>query len=140
MEFEKFAIMIMEKDADGFLSKEVGSYDIEKNPEYIKSIYLKEEDSKDYIYMTISTKEDVKDWEFSAIYDYYDEELLLKEVVEVKVIEDGFNPCWEVKFEFTESQNGMEKKINSILDIHNSELDEVYETIKDKEAEYTESE
>lgn len=140
MEFEKFTIMIMKKDDEGFLAKEIGSYDIEENHEFISSIYLKEENSKEIIYMNLSTKEDVKDWEFSAIYDYYEEEVLLKEVLEVEAIEDGFNPSWQVKFEFVNSQEGMEKKINDILNLHKKELDEVYDAIKDKEEEYTESE
>ncbi len=134
---ESFALMLMQKNKEtGEIEKEIGSYTVSNNLDLISGIYMTCEDGKNIVHLKISTEKDVKDWEFSAVLDYYDDEVLSGLALCVKEIEDAYNPTWEVDFEFVDSQGGMQSKIEAILDKHRQELDEVYAEIKDKEDEY----
>jgi hypothetical protein len=130
-------IVIMSKNkATGFFEKEIGNYTVVENDNFIVNVYAVGETGKYQVHMKISTDKEVEDWEFSAIYDYYDEEGIKALVSEFIEVEDCYNPTWEVVFDFMESQEAMEDKIEAILECHKNELLEVYETIKDKKSEY----
>lgn len=134
---ESFALILMQKNKEtSEIEKEIGSYTVSSNLDLINGIHMTCEDEKNIVHLKITTEKDVKDWEFSAILDYYDDEVLNDLALAVKEIEDAYNPTWEVDFEFVDSQDGMKSKIESILDKHRKELDEVYAEIKDKENEY----
>lgn len=134
---ESFALILMQKNKETLeIEKEIGSYTVSSNLDLINGIYMTCEDEKNIVHLKITTEKDVEDWEFSAILDYYDDEVLNSLTLSVKEIEDAYNPTWEVDFEFVDSQDGMKSKIESILDKHRKELDEVYAEIKDKEKEY----
>lgn len=134
---ESFALILMQKNKEtSEIEKEIGSYTVSSNLDLINGIHMTCEDEKNIVHLKITTEKDVKDWEFSAILDYYDDEVLNDLALAVKEIEDAYNPTWEVDFEFVDSQDGMKSKIESILDKHRKELDEVYAEIKDKEEEY----
>jgi len=136
---EPFAVIIMKKDAEtGFLDKEVGSYMIKEHGDYIDSIYVLEQDGKNIAHMRVSTDFDVQDWQYSAIYDYYDEDKVkaLEDVLSIEAIEEEFNPLWEVRFVLPEIEEAAEEMMVRILTSHKNELDEVLEEIKDKEEEY----
>lgn len=129
---EETVIVIMLKNKEtGFLEKEIGSLDINKNEEYIVNIYVME----DKLYIRLSTGRDVEDWEYSAIYDYYDTDCF-KNIAEVADVDDDYNPVWEVAIDFNNDLAETEKAVNKILDIHTNELNDVFETIADKESEY----
>lgn len=136
---EPFAVIIMKKDSEtGFLDKELGSYMIKEHGDYIDSIYVLELDGKNIAHMRISTDFDVQDWQYSAIYDYYDEDKVkdLEDVLSIEAIEEEFNPLWEVRFVLPEIEEAAEEMMVRILTSHKNELDEVLEEIKDKEEEY----
>lgn len=136
---EPFAVIIMKKDAEtGFLDKEVGSYMIKEHGDYIDSIYVLEQDGKNIAHMRVSTDFDVQDWQYSAIYDYYDEDKVkaLEDVLSIEAIEEEFNPLWEIRFVLPEIEEAAEEMMVRILTSHKNELDEVLEEIKDKEEEY----
>ncbi|MCT4509653.1 MAG: hypothetical protein N4A48_13025 [Tepidibacter sp.] len=134
---ESFALVLMQKNKETLeIEKEIGSYTIGSNVDLIDGIYMTCEDEKNIVHLKITTEKDVEDWEFSAILDYYDDEVLNGIVLSVKEIEDAYNPTWEVTFEFVDSQDGMQSKIESIIDKHKKELDDVYAEIKDREEEY----
>ena len=132
-------MIIMKKDGEtGFLDKEVGSYMIKEHGDYIDSIYVIEEDGKNIAHMRITTDFDVQDWQYSAIYDYYDEDKVkaLEDVLSIEAIEEEFNPLWEIRFVLPEIEEAAEEMMVRILTSHKNELDEVLEEIKDKEEEY----
>jgi hypothetical protein len=132
-------IVIMSKNKEtGFLEKEIGNYTVSENDNFIVNVYALEEAGLYKVHIKISTDKEVEDWEFSAIYDYYDDEAIKTLVTEIIEIEDCYNPTWEVVFDFIDSQQAMEDKIEAILECHKNELLEVYETIKDKKSEYVE--
>ncbi|MBP2028840.1 putative SAM-dependent methyltransferase [Acetoanaerobium pronyense] len=136
---EPFAVIIMKKDAEtGFLDKEVGSYMIKEHGDYIDSIYVLEQDGKNIAHMRVSTDFDVQDWQYSAIYDYYDEDKVkaLEDVLSIEAIEEEFNPLWEIRFVLPEIEEAAEEMMVRILASHKNELDEVLKEIKDKEEEY----
>ncbi|WP_099191216.1 DUF6762 family protein [Tepidibacter mesophilus] len=134
---ESFALILMQKNKETLeIEKEIGSYTISDNLDLIDGIYMTSEDEKNIVHLKLTTEKDVENWEFSAILDYYDDEVLNQLVLSVKEIEDAYNPTWEVTFEFVDSQDGMQSKIEAILDKHKKELDDVYAEIKDKEEEY----
>ena len=136
---EPFAVIIMKKDSEtGFLDKELGSYMIKEHGDYIDSIYVLELDGKNIAHMRVSTDFDVQDWQYSAIYDYYDEDKVkaLEDVLSIEAIEEEFNPLWEVRFVLPEIEEAAEEMMVRILTSHKNELDEVLEEIKDKEEEY----
>ena len=132
-------MIIMKKDGEtGFLDKEVGSYMIKEHGDYIDSIYVIEEDGKNIAHMRITTDFDVQDWQYSAIYDYYDEDKVkaLEGVLSIESMEEEFNPLWEIRFALPEIEEVAEEMMVNILSIHKKEMDEVLEEIKDKEEDY----
>ncbi|OPJ56488.1 DUF6762 family protein [Alkalithermobacter paradoxus] len=134
---DSFELVLMEKEIEtGFLSKEIESYSIKGNENLVQSIYMINEDSKEIVYLILTTDKDVSDWEYSAIFDYYDEEVFKDVVISVEEIHDKYNPAWKLKFGFIDSHESMQELLNKILSIHKKELDSVYEEIKDKEEEY----
>ena len=51
---------------------------------------------------------------------------------------DEYNPVWMVSFPFTENQQKMEQRLQSVLQAHQKELLCVYEAIADKKEDYIE--
>ena len=135
---EDTVIVIMLKDKEtGFLDKELGSYKIESNETMIENAFATEKEEGVYeVTMKLTCDRDVEDWEFEAIYDYYDSETLMPAVTSIIEEEDCFNPTWRVTFDFIENVEEMEEKISEILNLHVQELNSVYEAIADKKDEY----
>lgn len=134
---EETIIVIMLKDPEtGFLDKELGCYKIEENENLIYNTYAKETDGKYEVTLRLTCERDVSDWEFDAIYDYYDEETILPFVTSFEEETDCYNPTWKVSFDFNDSQEEMEKRLKDILKAHSAELKSVYDAIADKRDEY----
>ncbi len=130
-------IVIMLKDSEtGFLDKEIASFKVEENENLIYNTYASEEVGRCCIHLKLTCDRDVEDWEFDAVYDYYDPEPILTEAESINEEEDCYNPTWDIKFEFIENADELEEKIKRILSIHKKELESVYEAIIDKRDEY----
>lgn len=129
---EETVIIIMLKNPEtGFLDKELGALNITKNEEYIVNIYVME----GKLYIRLSTGRDVEDWEYSAIFDYYDTQCF-GELANVIDIDDDYNPTWEIVADYNKDLAQTQDFVNKILEIHTKELSDVFETIADKEKEY----
>ena len=135
---EETLIVIMLKDKEtGFLDKEIASLKVEENDSLIYNTFAQEEDDGEiYVYMKITCDKDVEDWEFDAIYDYYDAEPILEEVGSIEEEDECYNPTWNIRFKFIDNAEEMEEKVKKILNIHKKELESVYKTISDKRDEY----
>lgn len=132
-------IVIMLKDKNtGFLEKELGSYAVDDKYNLIYNTFASEEDGQLFAYMKLSCGRDVEDWEYDAIFDYYDSETVMNAAVSVEEEDGEYNPLWIVKFAFEEDIDKMEEHIEKLLVLHKKELDSVYETIADKRDEYSE--
>jgi hypothetical protein len=134
---EDTVIVIMMKDAEtGFLEKELGAYTLAENSGLIFNIYAEGEDHT--VVLRLTCDKELQDWEYDAVYDYYDTETV-GALVDVIEEEDGhYDPVWVVRFPFAEEQDVMEQKLTDILEKHQEELLSVYEAIKDKEDDYRE--
>ena len=131
-------IVIMQKDGEtGFLDKELGCYKTDDESGMIFNTYAVEEDGQLFVYLKLTCDRDVEDWEYDAIFDYYDSETLLNDAISVDEEDGDFNPVWIVKFAFVDDVELMENKLTQLLDLHKKELKSVYETIADKKDEYS---
>lgn len=134
---EETVIVIMLKDSNtGFLEKELGCYKITENENLIYNTYAVEEEQGIKVCMKITTDREVEDWEFEAIYDYYDYETILPFVTSIEEDVDCYNPTWCITFNFVDNIEAMEQKIGNIITLHQQELQSVYEAISDKRDEY----
>ncbi len=139
LNMEPFRIIVMEKDIEtGILEKEIASYDIEKNGEIIGGIYAEKTDGRYDIVMKVTTDKDLEDWEFAAVFDYYDISALEEKAKSVEEDDTYFNPVWTVKLEMDEDDEKMEQEIQDIANMHIKQLQKTYEEIKDKKGDYSE--
>ncbi|HCT63907.1 MAG TPA: hypothetical protein DIC60_01280 [Lachnospiraceae bacterium] len=134
---EETVIVIMLKDSKtGFLEKELGCYKITEDENLIYNTYAVEDGEKTKVFMKLTTDREVEDWEFEAIYDYYDNETISPFVTSIEEDTECYNPTWCITFDFVSNIEEMEEKIGRILKLHKQELQSVYEAIADKRDEY----
>ena len=88
------------------------------------------------VVMRLTCERELQDWEYDAVYDYYDTETVGALVDSIEEEDGHYDPVWVVTFPFAEEQDVMEQKLTDILDAHKEELLSVYEAIKDKEDDY----
>ncbi|WP_317367241.1 DUF6762 family protein [uncultured Tyzzerella sp.] len=131
-------IVIMQKNKKtGLFEKELQTLSISKYEQYILNIYaLEDENSQIFLNIKLTTENDVSDWEYNAIYDYYDIGMFQEKGYDINECEEEYNPTWEIIIPYTENNNELINIVDTILDIHHKELEDVYNTIKDKEGEY----
>ncbi len=136
---EETAIIVMLRDAEtGFLDKELGCYTIEGSEGVIFQIYAQEQEQGLMTVLKLSCDKELQDWEYEAIFDYYDTDVLATWVDSVEEEEEHINPVWRVTFPFLEEAGEMEEKLTAIVKAHMQELESVYTAIADKEDEYCE--
>lgn len=134
-----FVIMLKDKKT-GFLEKELGSLSLTENDNYIVNMFVMEQEQGEKLYIRLSTGRDVADWEYSAIYDYYDSQALEELGAVVEEADDDYNPVWQIVIDYNGDMAETEKMVSDILLIHHNEMVDVFEAIKDKESEYTNEE
>lgn len=138
---EETVIVIMLKDKEtGFLEKELGCYTIEEKEELIYNTYALEEEDGYLVVMNLTCGKDVLDWEYSAIFDYYDTLSILPFVKSVEEDLSQYNPAWKITFDFSIDERSMEEKIAKILLTHYEELQSVILAIAEKRDDYIEKE
>ena len=131
-------IVIMQKDKKtGLFEKELQTLNIYKYDQFILNIHAIENDNnKIFLNLKLTTHKDVLDWEYNAIYDYYDMDIFKKLGYEIVECNEEYNPTWEISFEYIDDNQQITNIVNNILEIHNKELIEVFNIIVDKEGEY----
>ena len=127
-------VVIMLKDKKtGFLDKELCSLSLAENEEYIINIFVTEEDdNSQMLHLRLSTERDVADWEYSAIFDYYDPQRFDGKVEKVIEIEDYYNPAWELVLKYSDDTAETEEVITELLRLHRAELEDVYNFVRQK--------
>ena len=127
------AIVLMEKDKETkFFTKELGSYEVNDGAEYITKLFYDGEKVNLYF----DTNKDVEDWEFSAIYDLFDEESFSDIVESIEPYDDEFNPTWIVTFDYDEDHNILNNRLNNICAKIKEEMEKVLDDIEGKSVEY----
>lgn len=131
-------IVIMEKDLKtGFLTTEIDSFKITENEEYILNIFAtKNNENNLNLHINLTTKDDVKDWEYDAIFDHYETNIFSDFTNNILEKTDEYNPTWELSIKYIEKKELLEQTIKEIIRIHKKELEEVFSIIKDKKEEY----
>lgn len=133
---ETVIVLMLKNTLTGFLDKEIGFLKILENEDFITNTFVQEENGKFFVHLKLSTSRDVEEWEFSAIYDYYDLDCFGNQIIEIKEDEDCFNPTWEIIMNFSENMELLGEEVGKILDIHKNELLSVYKVIEENKNEY----
>ncbi|MEW8995220.1 DUF6762 family protein [Clostridium sp.] len=127
------AIVLMEKDKDTkFFTRELGSYEVNEGAEYITKLFYDGEKVNLYF----DTNKDVEEWEFSAIYDLFDDESFKDIVDSIEIYDEEFNPTWIVTFDYDEDHNVLNNRLNNICTRIKEALEKVFIDIEGKSAEY----
>jgi hypothetical protein len=127
------SLVLMEKDkGTGMLTSELASYEVNEGAEYITKMYYYEGE----VYVFFDTKRDVEEWEYSAVYDLFNEGVFSEEGYDIEFMEDEYNPTWRIKFEYMEDFQLMKDKLNELCSLIAEEMETVLENIKGKENEY----
>jgi hypothetical protein len=131
MEFS--SLVLMEKDKEtNFIVKELGSYEVGDGAEYITKMFF----DGDKVNVYFDTKQDVEDWEYSAIFDLFNEEEFVKCGYNIEQVDDEFNPTWLVKFDFIEEHITMVDKLSELCTLIKSCVTKAFDDIKGKQEEY----
>jgi len=121
---------MIKNHATGILEEELCTCKIASNAELLENIFAVRNGESVMINVCLSTESDVEDWEYEALFDYYDTDILgLTEMT------GRHNPVWVAEFPFVDSEDA-EAVISSLLSAHRDELSAVFEEIKDKKEDY----
>ena len=136
---EESAVVLMLKEADtGFLTKEMGCYSVAGNMDLLFQIFVQEDAQMPTVHMGLTCAKELEDWEYDAVFDYYDTEVF-QGLVDSITEEDGhLNPVWVLTFAWIDEPIQMAEKLSEILAVHEQELCSVYEAIADKKDDYIE--
>lgn len=133
MEFS--SLVLMEKDKEtGFMVKELGSYEVSEGAENISKMFYDGEKVNVYF----DTNKDVEDWEYSAIFDLFNEEEFVENGYNIEQIDSEYNPTWLVKFDYDEEHSVMAEKLNKLCTLISTSISKVIVDIEGKEEEYRE--
>lgn len=129
-------LVLMKKDkSTNMLMETIDSYTISEDMSLIENVYFAEEESGDFIYLTLTT-EDVDDWQYYGIYDLYNEEIFEALVDEILDGSGEYNPRWILKLSYIEDRIDMEDKLNKLLRLHINELQRVLPIIEENKDKY----
>ena len=127
------SLILMERDKDtGFITKEVGSFQVFDGAEYVKKFYVQ----GDTVYLQFDTNKDVSEWEYSAIYDLFDYDTFKVEELDIEDMEDEYNPTFLVKFDYKDDFKYISEKLALCLDVIKETIEKVFVDIEGKEDEY----
>ena len=127
------SLVLMEKDNEtGFIKKELGSFEVSEGAIYVKKLYMLD----DIVYMYFDTNKDVEEWEYSAIYDLFNDDIFEEKGYEIEEDLDEYNPTYIIKFKYVDDYSLIKEKIQECVSLIESEMNNVFESIKGKEEEY----
>jgi hypothetical protein len=131
MQFSSLVLMERDKETNQFV-RELGSYETSEGAEFVTKLYYDGE----LINLFFDTHVDVEEWQFTAIYDYFNEESFRWKGYSIEAVDDEYNPTWLVKFKYSEDHMVVREAIIEICELIKKEINEVFEKIKEKEEEY----
>lgn len=131
MQFSSLVLMERDKVTNQFV-RELGSYETGEGAEFVTKLYYDGE----LINLFFDTQVDVEEWQFTAIYDYFNEEIFMSKGYSIEVVDDEYNPTWVVKFKYSQDHMVVREAIIEICELIKQELNEAFQKIKEKEEEY----
>lgn len=127
------SLVLMEKDKEtGYITKELGSFEVNEGALYVRKLYVENNEVNLYF----DTNKDVEEWEYSAIYDLFNEDKFVEEGFTIEEDLDEYNPTFILKFPYNEEYEDMKKVIDKSVDLINLEMNNVFQAIEGKEEEY----
>ncbi|MCY6370959.1 DUF6762 family protein [Clostridium ganghwense] len=130
MEFS--SLVLMEVDKDNKFVGELGSYDVLEGAEYVTKFFYKE----DKINLYFDTKEDVEEWQYTAIYDLFNLEAFEEKGYGIEEKDDEYNPTWIVEFDYIEEHSDMKEKLTDVCELISVEIKNAFEEAEKKKEEY----
>lgn len=131
MDFSSLVLMEKEKET-GFIKKELGSFEVNEGALFVKKLYMLD----NVVYMYFDTDKDVEEWEYSAIYDLFNEEAFVDAGYKIEEDLEEYNPTFIITFDYDEEYEVMKEKIQECVSLIQKEMDNVFEAIKDKKEQY----
>lgn len=131
MDFSAVVLMEREKETN-FLVKELGSYEIHDGAEYITKLFY----DGDKVNLYFDTNKEVEDWEFTAIYDLFNEEAFEGVVTTIEPYDEEFNPTWIITFAYDSDHSVFEERLNCICNLISDSIEKVFKDIEGKEEIY----
>ena len=114
------SLVLMEKDNEtGFIKKELGSFEVSEGAIYVKKLYMLD----DIVYMYFDTNKDVEEWEYSAIYDLFNDDIFEEKGYEIEEDLDEYNPTYIIKFKYVRrriliAMYNSQLRMKSLLDFY----------------------
>lgn len=131
MQFSSLVLMERDKETNQFV-RELGSYETSEGAEYVTKLYY----DGGIVNLFFDTHDDVEEWQFTAIYDYFNEESFVAKGYSIEAIDDEYNPTWLVKFEYSTDHMTVRETIIEICELIKQEIKDVFIKIEGKEEEY----
>ena len=126
------SLVLMEKDKEtGFVTKELGSFEVEEGALYVVKLYVID----NVVNLYFDTNKDVEEWEYSAIFDLFNQEAFVEAGFEIEEDEEEYNPTYILKMAYIDDYSQMKESLNKALSIIKAEMENVFEAIKGKEEE-----
>ena len=127
------SLVLMEKDKEtGFITKELGSFEVEEGALYVVKLYVID----NVVNLYFDTNKDVEEWEYSAIFDLFNQEAFVEAGFEIEEDEEEYNPTYILKMPYIDDYSQIKESLNKALSIIKAEMENVFEAIKGKEEEY----
>ena len=127
------SLVLMEKDKEtGYITKELGSFEVNEGALFVRKLFVVDKEVNLYF----DTNKDVEEWEYSAIYDLFNEERFVEEGYSLEEDLDEYNPTFILKFKYEEEYNDMKELITKAVTLIQEEMNSVFKKIEGKEEEY----
>lgn len=127
------SLVLMEKDREtGFISKELGSFQVSEGALYVKKLFVIDE----IVNLYFDTNKDVEEWEYSAIYDVFNYEAFSKEEFDIEDMLDEYNPTFLIKFKYVDDYAFMKERLTRCVELIEDTLEEAFKNIEGKKEEY----
>ena len=127
------SLVLMEKDKEtGYITKELGSFEVNEGALFVRKLFVLD----DEVNLYFDTNKDVEEWEYSAIYDLFNEDRFVEEGFSIEDDLDEYNPTFILKFKYEEEYNDMKELITKAVNLIQEEMNSVFEKIEGKEEDY----
>lgn len=121
---EELSIILMEKDINTKLFiKEIGSFTINSDIEFINKFYAINENDNINVYLYLTAPGEYNDEEYNYILDNYDYNKFDENIISIEEDEENYNPGWIFKFNYIDNIALMEELLNNITALHISEIE-----------------
>lgn len=127
------SLVLMEKEPEtNMITREIGSYEVGEGAEYINKFSY----DGNKVSVEFDTLKDVEEWEYSAIFDLFDNTAFLENGFTIEDVDDEYNPTWIVRFDYIEDHMEMQERINLLCELIKASLEKVFLDISGKEEDY----